>query len=171
MCTGRWWIVLALAVALVPGRAAAQTGAQSTADGLNVVSANPFLLIAEWFNVEWEHQVSPTATAGARVSRVDFGDPNDTYFSARGFWRYYPAAAFDRFFFGFDGGVTSLEESGNSHTVLGLGFELGYAWLLGAKPNFYVSLGMGADRLFAGDLGDASAVVPTVRLVNIGIKF
>jgi hypothetical protein len=171
MRLGRWWVVIALGAGLVPGRAAAQAEAGAAVPVRNVLSANPFLLISKWFNAEWEHGLSPTSTAGVRVSRVDIGDPDVTYFSGRAFWRYYPNGAFEKFFFGFDGGVTSLDDAGDTSTVLGAGFELGYNWMLGARRNFYVSLGAGADRLFAGDLGDASAVIPTVRLVNIGIGF
>jgi len=171
MRRGRWWVVLALLVGLVPGHAAGQVEREPAAPVHDVLSANPFLLISEWFNAEWEHGLTTTSTAGVRVSRLDLGDPDVTYTSIRGFWRYYPDGAFEAFFFGFDGGVTSFDESGGSHTVLGAGFELGYNWLLGDRRSFYVSLGAGADRLFAGDLGDASAVIPTVRLINIGIGF
>jgi hypothetical protein len=171
MRAGRSWVVVALLAGLAPAHAAGQEGTGSAAPVHDVLSANPFLLIAEWFNAEWEHGLTPTSTAGVRVSRVDFGDPDATYTSARGFWRYYPDGAFEKFFFGFDGGVTSFDESGDTQTVLGVGFELGYDWLLGARRKFYVSLGAGADRLFAGDLGDASAVIPTVRLINIGVGF
>jgi len=169
MRRGTSWIVLALALMFVPGPVAAQADAAPQREKSDVLSANPFLLIAAWFNVEWEHRFSPTGTFGARVSRVDFD--NDAYFSGRAFWRYYPDGAFDGFYFGLDGGATDLKNGSTHHTVMGLGFELGYDWLLGAGRTFYVSLGAGADRLFGGDLGDASAVMPTVRLVNIGVRF
>jgi hypothetical protein len=148
------------------------------AAGPNVLSANPFLLIATWFNAEYERVISATSTVGVRLSTVSIGfgdsiddDDDADYYSGRGFWRYYPNGAPAGFFFGFDAGVTGLDESGESHTVLGAGFELGYNWLLGARRNFYISLGAGADRLFGGDIGDASAVIPTVRIVNIGVAF
>ncbi len=169
MHSGASWAVLALSLMLVPGRVAGQTESAPPRDKVDVLSANPFLLIAEWFNVEWEHRFSPTGTVGARVSRVDID--NDAYFSGRAFWRYYPDGAFDGFYFGLDGGVTDLKDNGTHYTAMGLGFELGYDWLLGSQRTFYVSLGAGADRLFAGDLGGASAVMPTVRLVNIGLRF
>jgi hypothetical protein len=99
------------------------------------------------------------------------GDDDANYYSGRGFWRYYPNGAYAGFYFGLDLGVTGLEENDDSHTVVGAGFELGYNWLLGRRRNFYISLGAGADRLFGGDLGGASAVIPTIRIVNIGIAF
>lgn len=143
-----------------------------------MVSANPFLLIAAWFNVEYERVVSETSTVGFRVSTVTIGtdggptgDEDTKYYNGRVFWRYYPSGAYSGFFFGLDTGLTSLEENSDSHTVLAAGFELGYNWLLGARRKFYVSLGAGADRLFAGDLGDATAVIPTIRIINIGFAF
>ncbi len=160
-----------VALTLAPGCVAAQGRNDATVGIQNVVSANPFLLIAEWFNVEWEHRATATSTAGARVSRFEWKDLRDTYYSARGFWRYYPDGAFDGFFFGLDAGVTGVSDSGDRYTVMGAGFELGYGWLLGARRNFYVSLGTGADRLFGGDLGGHSAVIPTLRLLNVGIGF
>lgn len=171
MRAGRWCVWVAVTVGVSPASVFAQERPASEPPVHDVLSANPFLLISEWFNAEWEHGLTRTGTAGARVSKVDIGDPDVTYFSVRGFWRYYPDGAFEGFFFGFDAGITGLDESGDTRTVLGAGFELGYNWLLGDRRNFYVSLGAGADRLFAGDLGDASAVIPTVRLVNIGIGF
>jgi hypothetical protein len=165
-----------LAVA-TPGAVHAQDD-MSRAAGRNVLSANPFLLIATWFNAEYERVISATSTVGVRLSTFSIGvddgidgDDDADYYSGRAFWRYYPNGAPAGFYFGFDAGVTGLDESGESHTVLGAGFELGYNWLLGSRRNFYISLGAGADRLFGGDIGDASAVIPTVRIVNIGFAF
>jgi hypothetical protein len=175
----RFMVVASACLALLaPAQTRAQDAARTPPELRNVISANPFLLIATWFNAEYERVVSGTATVGVRLSSVSIGDDegvdgNDDadYYSARGFWRYYPNGAYGGFFFGVDAGVTGLKESGDSHTVLGAGFELGYNWLLGARRNFYISLGAGADRLFGGNLGDASAVIPTVRIVNIGFAF
>jgi hypothetical protein len=170
-------VLVAILSAAAPGAVQAQDE-MSRAAGRNVLSANPFLLIATWFNAEYERVISATSTVGVRLSTVSIGfgdsidgDDDADYYSGRGFWRYYPNGAPAGFYFGFDAGVTSLDESGESHTVLGAGFELGYNWLLGARRNFYISLGAGADRLFGGDIGDASAVIPTVRIVNIGVAF
>jgi hypothetical protein len=48
---------------------------------------------------------------------------------------------------------------------------VGYNWLLGANRNFYIGMGIGAIRLFGGDLGDSSETIPTLRLLNIGWAF
>jgi hypothetical protein len=168
--------MLVFLAVIVPARAGAQV-TEAGVERRNVISANPFLLIAAWFNAEYERSVTGNSTVGARVSTLTIGlddsvdDDNADYYSGRVFWRYYPTRAFTGFYFGLDLGFTGLEETGDSHTVAGAGFELGYNWLLGARRNFYLSLGIGADRLFGGDLGDASAVIPTVRIINVGFAF
>jgi hypothetical protein len=169
-------LALALPLLLAGSPVAAQADAPAPANQ-NVISANPFLLIAAWFNAEYERAVTATSTVGARVSTLSIGidDPegdNDAeYSSGRVFWRYYPKVAFEGLYFGLDAGVTSLDDGDETHTVLGGGFELGYNWLLGRRKGFYLSLGAGADRPFGGDLGDASAVIPTVRIINVGVAF
>ena len=45
---------------------------------------------------------------------------------------------------------------------LGLGFELGYAWLVGSERRLSISIGGGATRVFNGES------IPVLRLVNIG---
>lgn len=47
-------ILAALTMALAPGTGVAQEADDSQAETRTVVSANPFLLIAEWYNAEWE---------------------------------------------------------------------------------------------------------------------
>jgi hypothetical protein len=172
-------VATALLALLTPTQSTAQ--AEATPDPVlhrNAVSANPFLLIATWFNAEYERAVSGNSSLGLRISTLNIGtdvdangDDDANYYSGRAFWRYYPTLAFTGFYLGIDVGVTGLEETGDSHTVMGAGFELGYNWLLGARRNFYISIGAGADRLFWGELGDASAVIPTIRVINIGWAF
>jgi len=174
------WPVLAVMLAcpllFAPAKARAQAPAPQLPALRNVVSANPFLLIATWFNAEYERAISGTSSVGVRASTwtIDDDSPdgdNIDYYSGRAFWRYYPTAVFEEFYFGLDFGITRLDDGGDRHSVLGAGFELGYNWLLGQRHNFYISIGAGADRLFSGDLGDASAVIPTIRIVNIGLAF
>ena len=166
-------VLLALLMALAPARGSAQDAAQSPVAN-NVISANPFMLLLTWFNAEYERKVSDVSTIGLRISTLSLGDELDDdtgYYSGRLFWRYYPTSAFKGFFFGVGAGATSLDGNGDNATVMGAGFDLGYSWLLGKKQNFYISLGAGADRLFGGDLGDASAFIPTVRIINVGFAF
>ena len=142
----------------------------------NVVSLNPFLLLATWFNVEYERRLGPTFTAGVRGSHVRFGwnddDDEFRYDNGRLFGRYYPREAFRGFFVGMDTGITRVDDdAGGTDTAYAIGFELGYNWLLGSDRRLYLSLGTGADRLFGSDLEDAAGFLPTARLVNIGIAF
>src|SRR5262245_32560275 len=92
--------VVLFSVLAVPAQALGQGVTRS-----NVISANPFLLIAEWFNGEFEHRVSPGGTLGLRASTIklddDVGDVR--YLNARGFYRYYPKAALEGFYVGIDG--------------------------------------------------------------------
>ncbi len=55
--------------------------------------------------------------------------------------------------------------------VYGLGVDIGYSWLLGAKRNFYIGMGIGATRLFGGDAADERVILPSIRLINVGIAF
>jgi hypothetical protein len=174
-------VPLAFSLLLVPGGVRAQAEAAPPPVPLrNVISANPFLLIAAWFNAEYERSVSATTTVGGRISTVSLGDDSDFedggdfgYTSGRIFLRYYPKAAFNSFYFGVDAGFTGVSDGDETHTVGGAGFELGYNWMLGQRRNFYISVGAGADRLFGGDLADEgiSVVIPTIRIVNIGWAF
>ncbi len=146
----------------------------------NVVSANPFLLLFEWFNAEYERKASPTTTLGLRASTITIGadedltgtDTNVRYLSGRAFFRYYPSGAFQRFFVGVGAGATGIKDESESATAMALGFDLGYNWLLGSRRNFYVSLGLGVERLFGtGDLDNVDPTLPSIRIINIGFAF
>lgn len=52
-----------------------------------------------------------------------------------------------------------------------LGVDVGYSWLMGSKRNFYIGIGIGATRLFGGDIEDGSATIPSLRLLNVGFAF
>lgn len=135
-----------------------------------VVSANPFLLMAEWANVEYERKASERFTFGASVSSA--GIDSADYRNFQGFYRYYPqGASLTGFYLGARGGMHRVSDDGDAAHAFGLGFELGYGWLFGSERNFALSLGAGATRLFGGDLDGASVLIPTLRLVNIGWSF
>lgn len=158
---------------ILPGAAEAQDpGTKAPVPHNQVLSANPFLLLFEWANVEYERKISPTGTVGLAGSWVSLDEGSEDYLSLNAFYRYYPqAAALSGFFFGGKAGIYRVSDNNEDATAFGLGFDLGYSWLLGAKQNFYIGLGIGATRLFGGDLEDSSATIPTVRLVNIGWAF
>jgi hypothetical protein len=153
-----------------PLRAQAQEGVREPVPHEHVISGNPLILLAGWFNAEYERKLAENMTVGISGGWLDLSD--DDYTSVSGFLRFYPQeAAFTGFYFGGRAGVHNVKESEDSHTALGIGVDIGYAWLLGPGRSFYVGLGIGATRLFVGDLGGASGTVPSIRLINVGIAF
>jgi hypothetical protein len=165
--------LLIAAPLFVTSIASAQTPAPGTripVDNKQVISANPFLMMAEYYNVEFERKHTETRTFGLSASGVGVGDANYRNFQA--FYRYYPqGASLTGFYIGARGGVHRVSEDGDAGTAFGLGIELGYGWLFGRERNFAVSIGGGATRLFGGDLHGASPLIPTLRLVNLGWSF
>ena len=164
-------------LALLVCTVAAPSVAFAQADGTRipvankqVVSANPFLLMFEYANFEFERTASQKASVGFSASSVGFDDA--TYRNFQAFYRYYPqGASLTGFYIGARGGVHRVSNGEDAGNAVGLGFELGYGWLFGAKRNFALSLGAGATRLFGGDLGHHSLTIPTLRLVNVGWSF
>ena len=157
-------------VVLSPAPAAAQQADLAPAGNRQLVSANPFLLMYKWFNVEYErvHGESTTWGASASLLPIDHAD----YGNLAGFYRYYPQGrALDGFFIGGRSGVHRVSAGGESGVFFGVGFELGYDWLMGREENFSVGIGAGATRLFGGSLDGVSLTVPTLRLVNVGWRF
>ena len=163
--------VFAVAVMLAPSLAAAQSvtpGTRVPVSNKQVISANPFLLMAEYANVEFERKHTETRTFGVSASSLGFGDADYRNFQA--FYRYYPqGASLTGFYVGGRTGLHRVSAADLSGNAFGLGFEVGYGWLFGAERNFAVSLGAGATRLWGEDGG--SAVIPTFRLINVGWSF
>lgn len=169
---------VSLSIVLVSSLIApAVTEAQTPGEGMRlpvahkqVVSANPFLLMAEYVNVEFERKATETGTFGVSASTVGFDDAD--YRNLQAFYRYYPqGAALTGFYFGGRAGVHRVSARDESANTFGLGFEIGYGWLLGKERNFAISVGAGATRLLGGDLDGVSPVIPTFRLVNLGWSF
>src|SRR5688500_4077516 len=103
-----------------------------------VVSANPFGLLAGWFNAEYERRLTPLMTWGVSGSMFDFDDFE--YRSGSVLIRFYPQErALERFFLGLRGGVIHVGNDGvadpaeDDATFGSIGFELGYTWLLGQR--------------------------------------
>ena len=149
----------------------AQEGTRAPIPHNQVVSANPFGLMFEWFNADYERKINESTTWGVSASFFSLGDDTD-YANAQFAYRYYPqGAALSGFYLGGKGGLHRAGVDDESERFFGIGFELGYNWLLGAKRNISIGLGGGATRLFGGELEGASVAIPTVRLVNVGIAF
>lgn len=165
-------VLRAVVVVLVSilGIAAAQTAqAQQTPAGhQQVVSANPFGLLIEFFNAEYERIVTESSTAG--VGGSTFSSDDDRYVNADVFWRYYPQGdPLDGWAFGAKVGLTTVTDEG---TFVGYGFDVNRSWLLGGNDNFYVGVGFGLKRLLgASDQDFDLRFIPTFRLVNIGLAF
>ena len=92
--TGRT-VALCVALSVVsPSMALAQgQGTRQPVDHRHMVSANPFLLLAGWFNAEYERKLVETWTVAVSGSYVSFGDPDDVYVSGNAVFRYYPQGA------------------------------------------------------------------------------
>ncbi|MCZ6766771.1 MAG: DUF3575 domain-containing protein [bacterium] len=162
--------LIALSVAIAPS-----VGMAEEDDGIanveknNVLSTNPILDMFTWWNLEYERKIGPTGTIGVAGSFIDLED--DSFKSINAFYRFYPQErALSGFFFGGRIGVYNVEDRNDSETAYGFGIDIAYSWLLGKQKGFSISLGIGAVRLFGGDL-DVATTLPTVRLVNIGWAF
>ena len=105
------------------------------------MSANPFgLILVPWYNGEYERKATERATIGLSGSRLPWGDGSGFY-SLNMALRYYPNGnAFKGFYLGPRVRVfwvsqeeddIGTDEDRGPH--LGLGFELGYAWLVGSE--------------------------------------
>lgn len=143
----------------------------------NVVSANPFGLLLEFFNAEYERVVGESSTVGFGGSTfsydgdAEFGEADERYTNADVFYRFYPSGnPLDGWAFGVKAGITSVADAG---TYAGFGFDANRSWLLGKRNNFYVGIGFGLKRLVGVDDADNIGLeyIPTFRIVNIGIAF
>jgi hypothetical protein len=76
--------------------------------------------------------------------------------------------------FGVKVGVTNVTDFGS---FIGVGFDVNYSWLLGRNDGFYVGLGFGLKRLYGtpdadeDPFDDVLKIIPTFRIVNIGVAF
>jgi hypothetical protein len=195
--TGRAVVLLFLVLVLFQSSAAL---AQETAEAVPVerkviVWTNPILFVFTWYSAEVEIRLKDNHTVGIGGSylQTDDGDKDDPtsdyeelqYSSFNVFYRYYPTKSFKGFFIGGQVGRTSVsseiteydanlnpvlvDESGSAMLA---GVLIGYGWLLGDAQRIGVSIGIGANRLFGGDVpDDAAATLPVVRLINVGIAF
>jgi Protein of unknown function (DUF3575) len=160
----------ALALTVSTSSAYAQEGTKIPVGHHQTISANPFGLMVEWFNAEYERKLTNTTTLGVSGSTTAWGDVDLT--NGNVFVRYYPqGAALTGFFVGGRTGVARAAVGDANATGVVGGFELGYSWLFGAKRHVGLSIGAGVDRLFFGDELDIDLIRPNIRLVNLGIAF
>ena len=155
----------------------ASTPAHAQTQHRNVISANPFGLLLEFFNAEYERVVGESSTIGIGGSTVssdpggEFADEQDErYLNMDVFYRFYPSAKpLEGWAFGVKAGITSVTDAG---TYPGFGFDVNHSWLMGKRNNFYVGIGFGLKRLLgAGDDDLGLEYVPTLRIINVGFAF
>jgi hypothetical protein len=132
-----------------------------------VISANPFGLLLDFYNAEYERVVSESSTAG--IGGSTFSADDDRYVNADAFWRFYPTGSpLNGWAFGVKAGITAV----NNGTYLGYGFDANRSWVLGRRNNFYVGIGFGLKRLLGPSEDDFDLkYIPTVRVVNVGFAF
>ena len=131
------------------------------------ISANPFGLLLELFNAEVEVALSNYTTAGIGGSTYNGSD--DDYINGDLFVRYYPQGeVYDGWAFGVKLGVTNLPDDGS---YFGLGFDANRSWLLGRNDAFYVGIGFGLKRLYGVPEDVEPTLIPTIRLINVGVAF
>lgn len=130
-----------------------------------VISANPFGLLLNLFNAEFERQVTATATAGAGGST--WHGNGESYGNVDVFYRYYPSGRpMDGWAFGVKAGITVSD----GRSFPGIGFDTNWSELLGKADRFYVGIGFGLKRLFGTRDPDVH-YLPTIRIVNVGVAF
>ena len=155
----------------------------------NVISANPFLILVDRFNAEYERVISPTTTIGFGGSTfkddswTNEPEPRvetDQYVNFDVFWRFYPGSNRTRTYnapvgwaFGAKMGITAVDGG----TYFGYGFDLNRSFVLGPDDNFYVGLGFGLKRLLGAPQDEAGestlgvSLIPTLRIANVGFIF
>lgn len=160
--------VMAVSVALA-GPAMAQTpGVRTPVEHQQVIATNPIGDILGWYNLEYNRKLSETASLEIAASTFDFWSDDLRVAKASVGARYYPqGAALTGFFVGGKLGILHYEHErwfdDEADSLMSLGAEVGYEWLIGRRRDFHVGIGAGGTRLFDGDL-DGSVAYPTGRL-------
>ena len=133
-----------------------------------VISANPFGLLLNVFNAEYERVIGESTTAG--VGGSSYFGATDPYVNSDVFLRLYPQGnPLDGWAFGVKAGLTHVGDEG---TFFGAGFDVNHSWIMGKNENFYAGIGFGLKRIYASKDADFDLrFVPTFRIINVGIVF
>ena len=143
-----------------------------------ILTTNPLLLVGGYLNVEFERRISDSMTLGVTAATFDgFFDDDVRYTNGTLIARYYPQGRpLNGFYLGGKIGLHHVREDfffdgdDRDETLLGLGADLGYTWLLGKRDKFVLGLGGGAMRLLGNDDFDSGLFIPSAR-INVGIAF
>ena len=162
------------------------TRSSSPTDVTQQLSVNPFGLMIDFFNIDYEKRATNSVTFGvggstAMTDTYDYDENYDyrsgvpysptmrreRYLNGDVYVRYYPAgAALDGLALGMKIGVTRVPDQGS---YVGYGFDLNHSRILG--DHFYLGYGFGLKRLVGVDKAAFDLeYVPTFRL-NVGIGF
>jgi len=160
-------VTLLVATALTPTQGSSQV-VEGDRTYEQVVSANPFGILLEFFNAEYERVLTASTTVGIGGS---YWNRDDNYRNADVFWRFYlEENPLEGWAFGTKLGLTNVPDEG---TFFGIGFDLNRSWLMGPNDNFYIGAGFGLKRLLG--TGDDEEMdlryIPTIRVVNVGVAF
>jgi hypothetical protein len=140
------------------------------------VSANPFGILLNLFNAEYEQRVTTSTSLGVGGSFLSTDDSD--YVNSDVFFRYYPSGtALNGFALGVKAGLTRVDDNcgircgrDETTTAFGVGFDTNYSRLLSRRQHLYVGAGFGLKRLFG--LPNAHLrLIPTIRIVNVGVAF
>ncbi len=167
---------LAAQLLLPSGRA----GSNSPTDVTQQLSANPFGLMVDLFNLDYEKRVTNSVTFGAGGSTAmtntydyestpPYGSTTrrERYLNGDVYARFYPAgSALDGLAFGVKVGLTQVPSQGS---FFGYGFDLNHSRIVG--EHFYMGYGFGLKRLLGVDKKAFDLeYIPTFRL-NVGVGF
>ena len=135
-----------------------------------VLSANPFGLVMDFYNAEYELKVAEAVTAGVGASRrgwIVFGESQEKpRLNSDLFVRYYPGGnAFNGLAIGVKVGATRMPRDG---TFPGIGFDLNHSYAI--TDHAVLSSGIGMKRLIGRDTYAGLTTITTLRL-NIGLGF
>jgi len=159
-----------VAMAFAPLRATAQERGRNPVSHQHLISGTPLMLLAGWFEAEYETKLAGATTVGATGGWLEWDEVDYTQLDA--FLRFYPqGAAFTGFYLGGRFGLNNVDDDGDSETAFGIGVDVGYAWLLGPGRSFHVALGVGATQLLGLGLDDAPETIPSFRAISVGIAF
>ena len=167
----------------------------------NVISANPFGLLFELFNAEYERVISRTSSigfGGSTIKNETYGEPpiigtdeygypiydwdnhpepryeTHQYVNFDVFWRFYPGSNRTRTYnapVGWAFGAKMGITAVDGGTYFGYGFDLNRSFVLGPDDNFYVGLGFGLKRLIGAPQDELFEFIPTIRIANVGFIF